>query len=517
MDPVINLSAAGITNLSKIGSGTYGNVYSGEKDGTLIAIKYIPDSSGERLVTSIPEIDIESRIANNYVLRTQGVYFAEYLNLDGFINLMPFTPGTSRMLAFNNYTFENRLSFLRKAAEGMDCLHRAGILHLDLKVENILSQSVTIQYEGKEYNILEPLITDFGLSTAVKSIIDGKTIQGQLGTPKTRAPEHFAQYSGDKAQRQIYRGATDVWAFGTIIYTLLTGRNFFPDDIRSASYPPEETFRYLEDNYSTQEKRDNILRLALNDSTRIPPQKMTDAYALINSCLQWDFRQRTTFREIVKLPLFDFIVTKFSECNVVNPYVPEVTSDMSLPAIRNCVKNVVIWLVRGSINHLSLSILYHSVDICYRYALTMNSFELGEVAKMNQLGLASILIAVKYYGYKYSFSNLISSTKTHNLGVTLEQIRAMEENIARRFGLIFYRRFLYDSIRSLEDVTFHYENLLLNPSNYYRLKLAHKSNVVLPAVIPAQGDILINPVAPLSYSNPSVAYLTMADLFSQRA
>ncbi|XP_063794588.1 protein kinase C delta type-like [Pseudophryne corroboree] len=92
---------------------------------------------------------------------------------------------------------------------GIEFLHKLGIIHRDLKLENII-----IDRKG------HIRICDFGL--AVENVFGVKTIFGVAGTLLYRPPEIV--------NHEPYGSSADWWAFGVILFRLLTGKFPFNGD-----------------------------------------------------------------------------------------------------------------------------------------------------------------------------------------------------------------------------------------------------------------------------------------------
>lgn len=90
--------------------------------------------------------------------------------------------------------------FIRQIISAVDYLHRIGILHRDLKIENLLLD--------KNLNIK---LIDFGLSNYTKS----ELCITQCGSPAYAAPELLAH--------KKYGSKVDVWSIGVNMYAMLTG------------------------------------------------------------------------------------------------------------------------------------------------------------------------------------------------------------------------------------------------------------------------------------------------------
>jgi len=106
--------------------------------------------------------------------------------------------------------------------QGISYLHSNGIVHLDVKLENILYCIQTDTYK----------LTDFGISR----IIDEQTresnpdgyIHGVQGTSSYMAPEIIREPS-------LYTESVDIFALGVVLYMLLTGFIPWSDDDIEAS------------------------------------------------------------------------------------------------------------------------------------------------------------------------------------------------------------------------------------------------------------------------------------------
>ena len=100
-------------------------------------------------------------------------------------------------------------------ARAVDQIHKAGMLHLDIKPSNILLDGPA---DGP-WDQVTPMLADFGIARAGDD--PGATATGLIGvrgTPSFMAPE---QVAGDRAE---IGPRSDVYALGATLYSLLTGR-----------------------------------------------------------------------------------------------------------------------------------------------------------------------------------------------------------------------------------------------------------------------------------------------------
>jgi serine/threonine protein kinase len=100
-----------------------------------------------------------------------------------------------------------RVELLRRVCAAVQHAHARGVLHRDLKPDNVL-----VTAEGT------PRVTDFGLAKRLDSESEQTASGMPLGTPAYMAPEQAA------GKRAAVGAATDVYGLGAILYELLTGR-----------------------------------------------------------------------------------------------------------------------------------------------------------------------------------------------------------------------------------------------------------------------------------------------------
>jgi non-specific serine/threonine protein kinase len=129
------------------------------------------------------------------------------------------------VLARGALTIESALRTCRQVALALEAAHRNGVIHCDLKPQNIM-----VSAEG------EVKLLDFGLAAAPdpelrsrESRADESTapgggggttsVEGIAGTPSYMSPE---QWSGEPKDPRV-----DLWAFGCVLYECLTGQRAF--------------------------------------------------------------------------------------------------------------------------------------------------------------------------------------------------------------------------------------------------------------------------------------------------
>jgi eukaryotic-like serine/threonine-protein kinase len=201
---------------SVLGSGTFGDVYSGEQPliGKLVAIKVLKRrfSSDPQMVSRfVSEARAVNRIRNRNIidifsfgtLPDRRHYFVmEWLQ---GVTLSRFVERTGRL------TPAGALPILRGVAEALEAAHQAGIAHRDLKPDNIFIVE-------EEAGGPSPKLLDFGIAKLLgQESATHKTATGvPVGTPTYMSPEQCRGMAMDHR--------TDIYSFGVLTHRLLTGR-----------------------------------------------------------------------------------------------------------------------------------------------------------------------------------------------------------------------------------------------------------------------------------------------------
>jgi hypothetical protein len=208
-----------------IGEGGMGVVYRAhdERLDRDVAIKVLPDDVAHdeaRLSRFEREAKTVSQLSHPHICTLHDV------GLDGDVHflVMEFLEGESlaERLQRKPLPFDQALRYAVQIADGLDAAHRRGVVHRDLKPDNIVLTRVG------------PKLLDFGLAkladtgsgefpgalsalpTEARTLTENGAI---LGTLPYMAPE---QLEGQEADNR-----TDIFAFGAVVYEMLTGRRAF--------------------------------------------------------------------------------------------------------------------------------------------------------------------------------------------------------------------------------------------------------------------------------------------------
>jgi serine/threonine-protein kinase len=197
-----------------LGTGGMGRVYRAldRELGDVVALKVLHSdfvASAEMLDRFRQEVRLARRVTHRNVARTFdiGEHAGEkFLTME----LIAGEPLSSR-LASGLPPIPETIAIAREIVAGMAAAHAVGVVHRDLKPDNVL-----IEKGGRV------VVTDFGI--ARMELPDGasKTAGRVVGTPAYMAPEQIGVQPVD--------GRADIYAFGAILFEMLTGMRAWPGE-----------------------------------------------------------------------------------------------------------------------------------------------------------------------------------------------------------------------------------------------------------------------------------------------
>ena len=215
--------------IAPLGAGGMGEVYRA-RDSKLkrdVALKVLPTdvaSDRDRLARFQREAELLASLNHPHIAQIYGVE-----NEALVMELVEGEDLAHRMLR-GAIPIDEALPMARQIAEAIEFAHDAGVIHRDLKPANI-----KVRHDGTvkvlDFGLAKALDPGSGLAASVSSALAGShtitspamTLHGViLGTAAYMSPE--------QAKGKPVDTRADIWAFGCVLYEMLTGRRAFKGD-----------------------------------------------------------------------------------------------------------------------------------------------------------------------------------------------------------------------------------------------------------------------------------------------
>jgi Tol biopolymer transport system component len=255
-----------------LGAGAMGEVYRA-RDTTLnreVALKVLPDlfrHDPGRLARFKREAQLLAALNHPNIAAIYG--FEESSDVHALVLELVEGPTLADWIAKGPIPWAQALRVARQIAEALEAAHELRIIHRDLKPAN-----VKVRPDG----VVKVL--DFGLAKALASEPATSVDVDQGRSPTRGAPATrdgiilgtAAYMAPEQAKGQAVDARADIWAFGCVLFEMLSGRQTFRGDTVA-----------------------DLLAAVVKDEpdwTALPPGMPNGVHTLLGRCLQKDPRQR---------------------------------------------------------------------------------------------------------------------------------------------------------------------------------------------------------------------------------
>lgn len=266
---------------AKIGQGASGGVYTGHEKGSnrLVAIKQMNLEQQPKKDLIINEILVMKESSHPNIVN----FIDSYLCGGELWVVMEYMEGGSLtdVVTFNIMTEGQIASVCRETLKGLQHLHSKGVIHRDIKSDNILlSQEGNIKLSKMivqllvrvNANFLFHYAADFGFCATINEAHNKRTTM--VGTPYWMAPEVVT--------RKEYGRKVDIWSLGIMAIEMIEGE---PPYLTES---PLRALWLIATNGTPTIKDENVLSPVFRDflyfALKVDPEKRASAHDLLRVC-----------------------------------------------------------------------------------------------------------------------------------------------------------------------------------------------------------------------------------------
>ena len=364
--------------LSKLGSGSFGNVYLARNKYTdeKVALKQIKKSSANLLSDGEikDEIEILKTLDHPDIVRI----IESFNTKNSYILITEYCEGGELFDQVKNQLSETQIAVIfRQLLSGLAYLHSNNIVHRDLKLENILIHEIEKSKTTGE-DLFNIKIIDFGTAR----IFD-----------KNRKPQSIvgsSYYIAPEVLRQRYNKECDLWSVGVILYMFIVGHAPF-------------------DGCDDEEITNNIHKGVYSKSDRRWIKASKEVKDLIQKLLTYRPSQRLTAMQALNHPWF-----KITDSNILYDNVPK--ND-----IINCIRNLLTYNINYKLEELFLAYIIHNIPREKKAKSAIKLFKLvnengdGKLRK-NELKKTLLKFVTEEFLEKYDFDGIFAMLDGDNKG-----------------------------------------------------------------------------------------------------
>ena len=364
--------------LSKLGSGSFGNVYLARNKFTdeKVALKQIKKSTANLLSDGEikDEIEILKKLDHPDIVRI----IESFNTRNSYILITEYCEEGELFDQVKNQLSETQIAVIfRQLLSGLAYLHSNNIVHRDLKLENILIHEIEKSKTTGE-DLFNIKIIDFGTARIFDK---NKKPQSIVGSSYYIAPEVL---------RQKYNKECDLWSVGVILYMFIVGHAPF-------------------DGCDDEEITNNIQRGVYRKKDRRWLKASKEVKDLIEKLLTYRPSQRLTAIQALNHPWF-----KITDSNILYDNVPK--SD-----VINCIKNILTYNINYKLEELFLTYIIHNIPREKEAKSAIKLFKLvnengdGKLQK-NELKKTLLKFVSEQFLEKYDFEGTFAIMDGDNKG-----------------------------------------------------------------------------------------------------
>ena len=212
--------------VSKLGAGGMGEVYLAQdtKLDRKVALKILPEdlaTDAERMRRFVQEAKAASALNHPNIItiheigEAEGAHFIATEFIDG--------PTLRERLKRGPLPLDELMGIAVQTAEALAAAHAAGIVHCDIKPENIM-----LRPDGYVK------VLDFGIAKLTEHTPGAIDTEGATAKQFNTGPGSIigtiAYMSPEQVRSQVLDGRTDIWSLGVLLYELIAHQQPFPGD-----------------------------------------------------------------------------------------------------------------------------------------------------------------------------------------------------------------------------------------------------------------------------------------------
>jgi len=283
-----------------------------EETEEIIAVKILTSDISIIGIPSIGEIDVLARIRHPHLMSMHQICVADLcspittktatVNSTAIAISMPWAKYGNLYNFITNYEldFRSMVYILMQVLQAVEYLHSERILHMDIKMENVLVMSI------------DPLVVklgDFGMITYAdrRGVRD---FDQEAVTVTYRSPELF-NYPGN------YSTNNDIWSIGIMfLYMLLRREHIFPH-----LEPLDKVREFVCRTFNDTNRHRNLVKYLTEDknlTSMLSSKELKLSLEFLNRALNYSTFSRPSARQLLQDPIFSILTLSDNDYNSVS-------------------------------------------------------------------------------------------------------------------------------------------------------------------------------------------------------